>query len=692
MSCDPDSACRRRPAPAAPAAVAAFALARPVRQPWCRPWFAALTLAATALAAGPAARAAEGESAGEDEAGAPIVITATRHLMLAIEAPAVLSVITRREIEARGAANVIDAVRGDTGLALQGRAIGGRQVISVRGLDAKHTLFLVDGRRIGASDGVVGHSDFQYDWIAVEDIERIEIVRGPMSVLYGSEALAGVVNIITRQPGDTWRLGASVEGRQAEGGRGGSGFRLGARADGPLGEGVGLRAGASRSRTSAVASVADPRISELEGREKTDGWVGLVWQPLAGHRLEAEHREGQEWRWADARERSGARRYHRTVNEINRATDTLGWEARWDSLAGALGASAAPTTLLRAYRSQVDVENTRTNGVTVNPTQVIDDTVVEGQGRIEFGAQALTTGFETRNEVLEDPGLPGGRSIARYRSLYLQDEWAVQRTLRLTFGLRYDHHQLFGEAWSPRAYAVWQAGGGLTLKGGYSRGFKAPNLKQIVPGARPEGPNTTLGNPGLKPETSDGVEVAAGWQGGGTEVQAVAFAQRVHDLIELRLVQAGAVPGIGTYSYENLLRARLAGLETSFVHRLAAGVSLALGYTYLDAYDGDGRRLDKRPRNSANARLDWQQGAWRAGFRIEHANDQRLAAATVGAPSVEAPDVTLLSAHGARTLPFGLELAIGVDNLTNLRLAEKSPLFQQVEPPRTWRLTLRGRW
>ncbi|MFO1266038.1 MAG: TonB-dependent receptor [Rubrivivax sp.] len=657
----------------------------PSRSRW-----AAIALAAATVAAALPVHADEGAGS-----AAPIVITATRHAMLAIEAPAVLSVITRQEIEARGAANVLEAVRGDTGLSLQGRAIGGRQVFSVRGLDAKHTLFLVDGRRIGASDGVVGHSDFQYDWIAVEDIERIEIVRGPMSVLYGSEALAGVVNIITRQPGAQWRLGASLEGHEAEGDRGGSGFRAGVRADGPLAEGLGLRAGASRSRTAALASVEDPRISELEGREKTDGWVGLVWQPLTGHRVEAEHREGQEWRWADARERSGARRYHRTVNEIDRALDSLGWEAQWDGLAGLfgrLGASAAPTTLLRAYRSQVKVENTRTNGVAVNPTQALDDTVVEGQGRIELGAQAVTAGFETRNEVLDDSGLPGGRSIARHRSLYFLDEWALERTLRLTFGLRYDHHQLFGDSWSPRAYAVWQAGGGVTIKGGYSHGFKAPNLKQIVPGARPEGPNTTLGNPDLKPETSDGIELAAGWAGSGTEVQAVAFAQRVHDLIDLRLVQAGVVPGTGTYVYENLARARLSGLETSLVQKLPAGFSVGLGYTYLDAFDGSGRRLDKRPRNTANARVDWAEGAWRAGFRVENATDQRLASAIVGAPSVAAPDVTLVSAHVARTLPFGLELALGVDNLTDVRLAEKSALFQQVEPPRTWRLTLRGRW
>ena len=135
-----------------------------------------------------------------------MVVTATRHLMLESLAPAALSVVTRQEIETRGADNLLDALRAEPGVSLQGRAIGGRKVLSLRGMDSKHTLFLVDGRRIGASDGVIGHSDFQYDWIAVEDIERVEVVRGPLSVLYGSEAMGGVVNVITRDPSDAVAL------------------------------------------------------------------------------------------------------------------------------------------------------------------------------------------------------------------------------------------------------------------------------------------------------------------------------------------------------------------------------------------------------------------------------------------------------------------------------------------------------
>jgi outer membrane receptor for ferrienterochelin and colicins len=662
------------------------------------------------IVAAAAAAAALAPARGDDAAAAPpeaqrVVVTATRHAMLALQAPAVLSIVTRRDIEARGADNVLDAIRGETGITLQGRAIGGRQVVSLRGLDSKHTLFLVDGRRIAASDGVIGHSDFQVGWIAPDDIERIEIVRGPLSVLYGSEALGGVVNVITRQPGERWQLGATLGARQAEGGRGGAGHAAALRADGPLASGLALRVGAASSRVAAIASAADARISELEGHERHDGWLGVVWQPAAGHRIEAEHREGRERRRADARERSGARRHHVTENLIDRALSSIGWEARWPGFAGPAASTTALNTQLRAYRSGLDVVNERTEGVAINPPQKLDDRVLEGQARAAWGAQTWTAGFEARNEALHDPGLPGGRSIAQHRALYLQDEVALAEALRLTLGLRHDRHQLFGDATSPRIYAVWRAGGGLTVKGGVSRGFKAPNLKQIVPGARREGPNSFLGNPALQPETSDGAELAIGLAPqAGRELQFVLFEQRVEDLIEVRLVTAGPVPGTGTFTYENLARARLRGVEASVSERLPAGFSGLASYTYLDAAQGNGQRLDKRPRHSAGARLDWQQGPWQAGLRVEHSADQRLAAATAGAPSVPAPDLTMLYAHAGWQLPaawlsaFGtlapqaVELRLGVDNLTDVRLAEKSALLQQAEPPRTWRLTLRGRW
>ncbi|MBX3635152.1 MAG: TonB-dependent receptor [Rubrivivax sp.] len=644
-----------------------------------KPWLPLLSLLPLLLTA--PARAADAAP----PVAETVVVTATRHAMAAMDAPAAMSVVSALELQARGADDLLDALRGEAGVSLQGRAIGGRKVISLRGMDSKHTLFLVDGRRVGASDGVIGHSDFQYDWIAIDDIERIEVVRGPLSVLFGSEAMGGVVNVITRQPGDRWRTTARAEGAWADGGRGGDGHRVAVGTAGPLAEGWSLRAGIAQARRAATASPADPRLSELEGHAKTDGWLTLGWRPAAGHRIDLEHRSGRESRRADARERSGARRYHVTENDIERRLSSVGWEADWS-------AGSGPQTQLRAYETLLDVRNTRSAGVAINPPQRLHDRVLEGQASHTLGSHGLTAGFEARNESLHDPGLPGGRSLAQHRSLYLQDELALTRRLQLTAGLRHDRHALFGSEWSPRAYLVWRAGEGWIVKGGYSHGFKAPNLKQIVPGARREGPNSFLGNPDLRPETSDAVEIGTAWAAGGTELQFMLFDQRMTDLIEVRLVAPGPAPGIGTYTYENLQRARLRGLEASAAQRLGAGFSAQLSWTWLDARDGDGHRLERRPRNALGARLDWQHGPWKAGLRADHSSGQWLPSATVGAPAERAPSLTQLGASLSRGLPGGLEASLGVDNLTDLRPAERSPLYTHAEPPRTWRLSLRGTW
>jgi outer membrane receptor for ferrienterochelin and colicins len=347
---------------------------------------------------------------------------------------------------------------------------------------------------------------------------------------------------------------------------------------------------------------------------------------------------------------------------------------------------------LRTYHESIDVVNRRTEGVPVNPPQQVEDLVLEGQARMTLGAHGIVGGFEARNESLEDPGLPGARSLAQHRALFVQDELALTPAFNLTLGLRHDRHQLFGDEWSPRLYGVWRVGEAWSVKGGYGHGFKAPNLKQIVPGARAEGPNTFYGNPDLQPERSDSVELGAGHAAGPTQAQVMLFAQRVEDLIEVRLLKAGTVPGVGTYTYENLARARMSGLETSLAQVLGAGFTTQLSYTYLDARTDTGQRLEKRPRHSATLQVEWDGDPWRAGAYAEYSGDQLLPSLTAGAPAETAPGFTLVGAHVTRTLPWGLELTLGVKNLGNVSLAELSPLYTHVEPPRTWRLTLRGRW
>jgi outer membrane receptor for ferrienterochelin and colicins len=642
------------------------------------------TFSAMGLAPAVAAEPAVGTAATQI-----VVVTATRHAMALIDAPASIDIVTPAQIEARGADNVFDAVRGETGMSIQGRTISGRKAINLRGMDSRHTLVLVDGKRIGASDGVVGHSDYQYDWVAIDDIDRIEVIRGPMSVLYGAEALGGVVNVITRKPGERWRVGARVEGSTADDSRGGDGHRVAVQADGPLGGGLALSVSAADVRRQAVANATDPSLTDLEGRRKRDATLRLQWAVAPGHELTAEHRVGDEERWADARERSGRRRLYRSVTPLDRSHRALGWT--WEA-----GGAQDLRTQLRAYRSTLDVGNSRDNGVAALRPQQLDDRVVEGQvSAVPGEAQLSTGGFEWRRESLHNEGLPDGEGHAEHRALYLQHEaaWPSSgtRSLSLTGGLRHDHHSRFGSAWSPRLYLVWQAAPGWTVKGGYGHGFKAPTLKQISADYREdEGPFTYSGNAALVPETNDAVEAGVGWDDRRAGAQLMLFRNQVRHLIITRYT--GTAAGRGQYVFENADRATLQGLELAGTLRPHPGWTVGGSWQLLDATDGDGQRLEKRPRHALGLKIDWTADALRAGVRLEHQRGQLLASTTAGQPLQAAPPTTLVSAYAGLDLGHGLDLSLGVNNLGQLDLAQKSPLFVYAEAPRTWRLTLRGRW
>ncbi|MBL8352920.1 MAG: TonB-dependent receptor [Burkholderiaceae bacterium] len=622
-----------------------------------------------------------------------VVVSATRHAISEVDAPASISVVTPQDIADRGADNVFEALRGEPGITAIGRTISGRRNVSIRGMEGRHTLYLVDGMRLGNTDGVVGHSDFQYDWVPVQDIARIELVRGPMSVLYGSEALGGVVNVITRVPGDRWSLRAMAEGSWTDmrngSDPGGDGWRVALSADGPLGEHFRLGASLAATRRQVVAGSVDPRLSDLEGRDKQDASLRLVWLPAPGHQVALETRLGQEDRWAGVRERSGKRRYHQSMHDLERSHSALGWSADW---AGPWRASS----LLRAYNSRIDVENSRTAGVAPLRPQSLRDDVVEGQGTLApLAGQFYTAGFELRDEQLQNEALPGGQGGVGHRALFGQAELDLAPGLALTLGVRHDHHEQFGDEFSPRAYAVWKPAPGWVVKGGYGHGFKAPTLKQITPGyVEDEGPYTYFSNPALVPETNDEVEFGAGWDSAALGLQAMLFHNRVDRLIVPRLF--GTAAGRGQYVFENIDQAVLKGveLESRWVPPAGwgAGWIVGLNYTYLDARDGSGQRLEKRPRHTLAFSVDWAGGPWRAGLRLEHQADQLIAAAVLGQPMQPLPDLTRLSVQLAFNLARGLDLSFGVENLGNLQLAEKSPLFTWAEPPRTWRAALRGEW
>lgn len=634
----------------------------------------ALALAALQLAGGAA------QAAGANEALPRIVVSATRHAVPLADAPAAITVLDAEAVAERGTDNLLQALRVEPGVAAFGRPTGGRKSLSLRGMDPRHVLVLVDGQRISASDGLVGSSDFQLDWTGAVDIARIEVVRGPMSVLYGAEALGGVINVITEPLTGELQARAFVEGRDGQ--DGGSGHRLGAALRGGFGPAVDFGIAVSDARRESTPSAADARITAVEGRQPREAALKLQWRAAPGQRLALDSRHTDEQRWLDARERSGQKRYHQSLHHLVRDHTALQWEGDWGE---------GRETLLRAYENRLAVSNIKTNGVASLRPNTLVDRVIEGQGSQPLGTtQLLTAGFELRDEQLTNAGLPAGEASATHTGVYLQDEARLTPQLSLTAGARADRASRFGTELSPRLYAVWKPAAGWVVKGGVGHGFKAPTLKQINPDYKEdEGPNTYVGQAGLQPETNDNVEATVAWDTASAGASLTAFRNRIRNLIVPVLLSG--TPASGTYQFRNVDAAVIQGLEAAAGWRAGAW-TLQAQAGLLSAHDGHGVWLEKRARHSWGLRADWQQGAWRAGADVTTQSGLRLASTVAGQPPQGVPRLTMVNLHASLALGHGLTLRAGVDNATNLRLAAKSSLFSWEELPRSCRIGIEGRW
>lgn len=601
------------------------------------------------------------------------VVTATMSEHETRTAPASVTVVTRDQIEKSNASNLLDVVRGSPGITLSPRQVGGRKTLALRGLEGKHTLTLIDGRRIAPTDDVVGHSDYQYGWLPVSAIERVEIIRGPMSTLYGSEALGGVVNLITRQPKDKWIGSLMLTGDELLEGEGGDGYRASAFVAGPLGERVSLRLNAASSARDPIPDRKDARYSEIEGSE-TDGFgIGGIVKVSDAQTIDLQWNKGDDIRRYDDVDRYGTNYENRY--DIVREQLSLTWNgdfARWRSQ-------------LRAYQSEIDITNRRTKSVAATRPQNMRDEIVDGFAAIRFGAQTLTFGGEYRTETLKNAGLVNGKDSARHQALFVQDELSLASNLVLTAGIRGDDHEIFGTEASPRAYLVWEATPELVIKGGYGHAFKAPTLKQISPSyVGAEGPHTFLGNANVRPESSDSLEISADWQRGPLNLRATVFGTKVDDLITYRLIKVEGPRR--TYRYDNVNEASIIGLESGFSWMLTPALSWETNLTWLSTEDkSTGKELADRPEIAVASQVDWQLGdAWSARGAVEYYGHQ------YDTTRVRLPTYAIWNFSIGKMITKHVSLRAGLNNISDVNLAEKSPNFGYAEMGRNAFVTLRA--
>jgi len=555
---------------------------------------------------------------------APVVVTATGFEQELKAAPASITVITREELAKQPFRDLTDALRHVEGVAVTGPSK--EQDIYIRGLPGAYTLILVDGKRQSTRDARTnGNAGFEQSFIPpLEAIERIEIVRGPMSSLYGSDAMGGVINVITRKVPRQWGGSVGVDATFQEHGDSGNAqqgqFFLG----GPIQDGVvGLQLWGRQYQRGEDA--IPNGFAEAQDRSLT---ARLAVTPNARHeilleagtsRLERSAAPGRTLAPADAATHNENDRDHGAISHTGR----FGW---------------GRTDIALSYEKGQRRNSTRdaTGTYAANPRSPrIENLVLDAKATVPVANHLVVVGTQFNRATLTDQN-PGRRTgldeqfRVTQRALFVEDEWTLSPAWTLTSGLRLDDHESYGAHWSPRLYSVYQASEALTLKGGVSRGFRAPEVRTVAPGYAyttggggcTYGPAGTcgviLGDPDLKAETSTSWELAALWDQGAWSGSATLFYTDFKDKISNALVLDAAGSPVRWaedpnyrlwYSY-NIDNAKIAGTELSLRWQASKALAIQGGYTFTDsrqkggAYDG--RPLARTPRHLFNLRGDWQ--------------------------------------------------------------------------------------
>lgn len=589
-----------------------------------------------------------------------MVVTASAQATQLDEAPASVSVITREQLEQRPVSQVRDLLAEVPGVALTNESQN-RKGVSLRGLSSGYTLILVDGKRVSSREAAFRDNDFDLGWLPMDAIERIEVVRGPMSSLYGSDALGGVVNIITRKASKTWTGSLALDGSFATRGEEGNGWGSSFNLAGPLAEGLAELKLSGNTRTRAEDEERPSRLG-MEASQSRSVQAELAFTPLAGQRIELDVSAARQAR--ETRDRASGS-LEISDDLMQREAYALSHRGKWS-----LGTSELRAASDR-YRYSLEGETRRSQADSV-----------DGSFTLPLGAwnQVLTFGGEWRESRLEDPGnLPlTGRARMSQAALFVEDQWQISESLALTAGTRLDDHEVYGQNWSPRAYLVWQATEGLTIKGGWARAFKAPSLLQLTgEWSTPSCKSNCfiVGTPELEAETAQSSEISAHYRASRWDAGITVFNNEVDNLIDNpRTSNVALAPsydnfvgwrdGKPVFRYINVKRARIRGLEAAANAQLSQGVALRASWTYTDARDLDkDAPLSERPRQIANLGLDWKPAPdWAFYANARYTGSQSPNGST------QSGGYTSFDLGGAWRIDPRNTLRAGIDNLGNKQL------------------------
>lgn len=604
----------------------------------------------------------------------PVVVTASGFEQDIKEAPASITVITREELENKFYRDAYDALQDVPGVIVTGG--GDRRDITIRGMSSKYTLILIDGKRQSSAETRTNSdsSGVEGGWTPpLSEIERIEVVRGPMSSLYGSDAMGGVINIITRKVPKEWggsiRLDSTLQAHSRSGDIFQGNFMLG----GPIKEGIlGLQVYGQQTNRKE-----DDIYDGYRKRESFEVGAKLSLTPTENHSFVLEG-----------------------SSKRQKYNSTLGKTVEPIAPGEPCGRSGCPDSSETDYRGEkVSLTHSGNWGFATSDTYVqqedfnnksrdmrIKNTDARTAWVAPLGDHLLTIGSSYQHQKLNDQTgnqlTTGVNRVKRTQwALFLEDEWSLTSSFALTGGVRYDHDENYGKHFSPRVYGVWTANDNWTIKGGVSTGFRAPDLRQTVAGwGQVSRGGNMYGNPNLKPEKSLSQEFGVMYDTlEGFSAGVTLFNNDFKDKITriaCPLSKCTDGPnqfGSNPTTYENVDKAVTRGVETNFSWDLAQDWTVKANYTYTDSKQksgpNEGQPLNQMPKHMANVSLDWRPtekiSTWaRVNFRGKESEPVTSASSS----TTKAPSYTFVDLGGTYKLNKNVDLYAGIYNIMDKQI------------------------
>ncbi len=606
-----------------------------------------------------------------------------------------VDVIGRNRIRDTGYESVGEVLRELPGVVTRrgspGAGVAGEQI---QGIDSRQVLVLFDGQPLVGARGIK-RGEINLDRQSVNTLERIEVVKGASSALYGSDAIGGVINQLSREPRNPFEFGWSASG--------GSQGRFDTRGDAGFG-GDKFSAFFSGERHKQNDFDLTPTTFDTTGAkfERHDAFAKVKYRFAPNFSLTSFARSY--WNTDTGRVRGEEGNQFSTTDED---AQSFNLQADWTR-------GSRVTGQVRGYFARYD-EITRSSLAAPTPAfpdgRLPDGNLFERYGKVDgsidvligehqflqAGAEWARDRYRGINRLADDRG-----SQVNTTSFFAQDKISLINRITLTVGTRFDHHSIFGHAVSPKAAANLRITDMFRARFSYGRGFRAPDLGQLFYRfLNPTNLYQVIGNPKLRPEYADSFQLGGEFYSRGRRARfgVNVFYNSVSDLIDARslgfiatpeqlqavvaregidLAQFRPVLGRLLFFYQNIADAATYGVELDGEVSLAKGFGFGGAYTNLEARDRTAHTpLAGRHEHQGHLRLAWED-ARRLGLRWNLRGTfyskwiQTLGTTTVNpngtvnvTPDVIAPGFTLWDFYAAKRIGPGLELFGAVDNLTN---------------------------